>query len=186
MSVLRQQFLRQVAVTAAAADVTPVDIFGPESPLETPFAEGTDHVVRERAARQNEAGWVTIDGWRASALAVPALLVDVEIWSRGSASAQRGMSAPYYPTGAAAAADPVLKRVVASGVAGDSAALLAIFGVGYSGVATSTSTKNVPALHVRADEFVRLRLTNPGGALGPVTLSAKYDLGHHPADNQNS
>ena len=38
-------------------------------------------------------------------------------------------------------------------------------------------------LHLRADEFVRLRLTaTAGGALGPVDLVAKFDLGGHPAD----
>jgi len=184
MSVLRQQFLRQVAVTAAATPaVTTVNIFGPESPLESPYAENTDHVIRDRQVRQNEAGWVVIDGWDASVLDAAALGVTVEIWSRASASAQKGLEAPLFPSGAAVAADPVLKRVVASAVPGNSTALVGIFG---GVIAGGVGTKDIPLLSVRADEFVRLTITNTGGALGPVTLSAKYNLGPNPADNQIS
>jgi hypothetical protein len=184
MSVLRQQFLRQVAVTAAATPaVTTVDIFGPETPLAVPYAENTDHVIRERQVRQDEAGWVVIDGWDTSALDNAALGVTVEIWSRASSAAQKGLTGPLFPSGAAAATDPVLKRVVATAVPGNSDGLIAIFG---GVVAGGIGTKDVPLLHVRADEFVRLTITNTGGALGPVTLSAKYNLGPHPADNQIS
>lgn len=180
MATLRQQFMRQATVNVAAGpSTTVVDLLGPESPLAPPYAENTDHVVEPRQVRQNESGWVVIDGWDGSALAIAGLLVDVEIWSRASAAAQKGLEAPLFPSGAAPAADPQLKRVVSSGLAGNSGALLSVFGGGFGGV----DDKDVPAIHVRADEFVRLRLGYAaGGALGPVTLSAKYDLGGHPGD----
>lgn len=180
MATLRQQFMRQVTVNVAAGpSTTLVDVLGPESPLATPYAENTDHVIEPRQVRQNEAGWVVIDGWAGSALAIAGLLVDVEIWSRASRAAQKGLEAPLFPSGAAPAADPQLKRVVATGLAGDGTDLVSIFGGAFGG----TPDKDVPALHVRADEFVRLRLNYAaGGALGPVTLSAKYDLGGHPGD----
>ena len=182
MAQLRQQFLRQLAVTAAATGTTVVDILGPESALAGPYAENADHVIDPRQVRQNEAGWLVVDGWDGSVLDDAALTVDVEIWSRGARAAQKGLEAPLFPSGAAAAADPALKRVVASGVLGTSDALIAILG-GKLGVAGS-SVRDVPMLHVRADEFVRMTLVNTGAALGPVTLSAKYDLGMNPADTQ--
>jgi hypothetical protein len=123
-----------------------------------------------------------VNGWSGSVLETADLTVDVEIWSRGNRAAQKGLEGPLFPSGAAPAADPALKRVVASGLSGDTAtdtALLSILGGGFGGV----DVKDVPALHVRADEFVKLRLTaTAGAALGPVTLSAKYDLGGHPGD----
>jgi len=177
MSVLRQQFLRQTAVTAAATSTTLADLFGPESALAPPYAENTDHVVLPRQSRQNEAGWVTIDGWDASALDAAALTVDVEIWERASNAAQRGLDGPLFPSGAAPASDPVLKRVVATGIAGNSDDLLSVFGGALGATLTSV---DAPKLHVRANEFVRLRIVNGAGALGPVTLTAKYDLGNNP------
>ena len=176
MAQLRQQFLRQLAVTAAATATTVVDILGPETATAAPYAENTDHVVDPRQVRQNEAGFMQIAGWDASALDDAALTVDVEVWSRGARAAQKGLEAPLFPSGAAAAADPVLKRVVATGILGNDVNLLEIFG------GVTLITKNVPLIHVRADEFVRLRLVNTGAALGPVTLSVKYDLGMNPAD----
>jgi hypothetical protein len=182
MSTLRQQFARKVVVnTAASPSVTEVDIFGPESALAPPYAENTDHVVEPRQVRQNEAGWVVVDGWSASALAVDDQTVDIEIWRRGSNAAQRGLDAPLFPSGAAAAADPSLKRVVASGLLGaaDTALIESMLGGSLGGV----DNKDVPALHLRADEFVKIRLTaTAGAALGPVTLSAKFDLGGNPGD----
>lgn len=171
MSVLRRQFLRQVAVsTAASPSVTLADIVGPESAQETPYAEGTDYVTRLRQPLQNNAGWVVVDGWDGSALDTANLTVDVEIWSRATVPHGRNIQSPMFPNGGGVAADPVLKRVVATGVAGNSDALLNILG------------KTAPALYVNADEFIRLRLTaTAGGALGPVTLSAKYDFGQHPS-----
>jgi hypothetical protein len=73
----------------------------------------------------------------------------------------------------------MLKRVVATAVPGNDTKLQSIFGGAFGGV----DEKDVPLLHVRAGEFVRLRLTlSAGGPLGPVTLDAKYDLGIHPGD----
>jgi len=178
MAQLRQQFLRQLAVTAAATSTTIADILGPETTLAAPYAENTDHVIRDRQVRQNEAGWVVIDGWDASVLDSANLTVDVEIWSRAASAAQKGLEAALFPSGATAAADPVLKRVVTTGVAGNSTALLAVFGGALGGA----DAKDVPVLHVRADEFVRLRIVNSSTALGPVTLSAKFDLGMNPND----
>jgi hypothetical protein len=181
MATLRQQFTRKVTVnTLASPSTNLVDIMGPETALASPYAEGTDHVIRERQVRQNESGWVVIDGW-GGAIATDDLTVDVEIWSRASSAAQKGLEAPLFPSGAAAAADPALKRVVASGLLGaaDSATIASIFGGGLGGV----DIKDIPALHLRADEFVRLRLTaTAGGALGPVDLVAKFDLGGHVGD----
>lgn len=177
MSVLRQQFVRRTSVTAAATSTTLVDLEGPESALAAPYAEGTDHVVRERQVRQNEAGWVVIDGWNGSALDAAALTVDVEIWARASSAAQKNTQTALFPSGATAASDPFLKRVVASGVPGNSDDLLAVFG---GGLGATLSTVDAPKLHVRADEFVRLRIVNSAGALGPVVLTAKYDLGSNP------
>ena len=179
MAHLRQQFMRQTSVTAAATATTLVDLVGPETALAPPYAENTDHVVDPRQVRQNEAGWVVIDGWDGSALDAAALTVDVEIWARASRAAQKGLEGPLFPSGAAAAADPVLKRVVASGLAGNDDALLAVFG-GAAPLGPTLSSVDAPKLHLRADEFVRLRLVNAGGALGPVTLTAKYDLGNNP------
>lgn len=182
MAQLRQQFLRQVAVTAAATATTVVDIVGPESAAAAPYAENTDHVVKERQVRQNEAGYLSVAGWASSALEDAALTVDVEIWSRGSTAAQKGLEAPLFPSGATAAADPVLKRVVATGVLGNDAELVRILGYREENAAPDDIAKDVPLLHVRADEMVRLRIVNSGAALGPVTLSAKYDLGINPND----
>ena len=179
MAQLRQQFLRRTSVTAAATSVTLVDLVGPESDLASPYAEGSDHVVAPRQVRQNESGWVVIDGWDGSALDSANLTVDVEVWSRASSGAQKGLSSALFPSGAAVAADPVLKRVVASGIPGNSDDILAVFGGGHG----TSDLRNKPLIHVRADEFVRLRLTNAAGALGPVVLTAKYDLGLSPADN---
>ena len=79
MATLRQQFMRQVDVTVPASpSTTLVDFFGPESPLAPPYAENTDHVVEPRQYRQNEAGWVVINGWNGSALDVADMTVDVE------------------------------------------------------------------------------------------------------------
>lgn len=179
MSVLRRQFLRQVVVsTAAAPSVTLVDIVGPESAQEAPYAEGTDYVTRPRQSLQNNAGWVVVDGWDGSSLATANLTVDVEIWSRATVSHGRNIQAPLFPNGGGVATDPVLKRVVATGVPGNSAALVAILGGEFGG----DEAKDKPALYVNADEFIRLRLTaTTGGALGPVTLSAKFDFGQHPS-----
>ena len=179
MSVLRRQFLRQVSVTTGAApSTTLVDVTGPESAQETPYAEGTDYVTRLRQPLQNNAGWVVIDGWDGSALDTADLTVDVEIWSRETIPHGRNVQAPMFPNGSADAASPLLKRVVATGVRGNSAALPAILGGAFGG----DEGKDKPALYVNADEFVRLRLTaTAGNALGPVTLSAKFDLGQHPS-----
>lgn len=176
MSVLRQQFAQTLAVTVAAAETLEVDLFGPESPLSPPYAENTDHVVEPRQVRQNEAGWVVVDGF--TNLAVATTTVDVEIWARAATAAQRNIEGPLFPSGAAAAADPALKRAVASGLVGNSPILASILGGGLGGV----DAKDVPALHLRADEFVKLRITN--GAGGPLsdTLLAKYDLGGNPGD----
>jgi len=180
MSVLRQQFVQQTAVTAAATATTVVDLFGPESPLQAPYAENTDHVVRERQNRQNESGWVLIDGWDGSALDSSDLTVDVEIWSRPATAAQKGLEDALFPSGATQPSDPMLKRVVAEGIAGDDDALLAVFG---GSLGATLSNVDAPKLHVRADEFVRLRIVNAAGALGPVTLTAKYDLGRNPNES---
>ena len=178
MSVLRQQFMQSLALSVPAGETLDADLFGPESPLAPPYAENTDHVVEPRQVRQNEAGWVVVDGWSGSGLAAATTSVDVEIWSRASAAAQRNIEGPLFPSGAAAAADPVLKRVVASGLAGDDAALLAVLGGGFGGV----DAKDVPALHVRADEYVKLRVTNGAGGALTADLRAKYDLGGNPGD----
>jgi hypothetical protein len=179
MSVLRQQFLRQTAVTAAATSTTLVDLVGPESPQETPYAENTDHVIRARQNRQNEAGWCVIAGWDGSNLDDANLTVDVEIWERASAAAQKGLEGALFPSGAAAPSDPFLKRAVATGLLGNSDDLLSVFG-GAAPLGPALSSLDAPKLHLRANEFVRLRLANAAGALGPVTLTAKYDLGNHP------
>lgn len=179
MSLLRQQFVRQTSVTAAATSVTVADLLGPETALAAPYAENTDHVVDPRQVRQNEAGWVVVDGWDGSALDAAALTVDVEIWSRGARAAQKNLAAPLFPSGATAASDPMLKRVVATGLLGNSEALTAVFG-GEDPLGPTLSSVDAPKLHLRADEFIRLRLTNSGAALGPVILTAKYDLGNNP------
>lgn len=179
MAQLRQVFYRQTAVTAGANGTTLVDLVGPETALADPFAEGTDHVVRDRQVRQNESGWFSLSGWDSSALDASALTIDVEVWSRASSAAQKGLEAPLFPSGAAAVADPVLKRVVVSGMAGNDDDLLEIYG----GASLLPEDQNVPQIHLRADEFVRLRIVNSSSALGPVTLIAKYDLGLNPADN---
>lgn len=177
MSVLRQQFAQSLAVTVPNGATVEADLFGPESPLSPPYAEGTDHVIEPRQVRQNEAGWVVVDGL--TNLAVATVTVDVEIWARAATAAQRNIEAPLFPSGAAAAADPRLKRAVATGLAGNSAVLAAVLGGGLGG----TTSKDVPALHLRADEFVKLRFANAsGGSLGD-TLLAKYDLGGNPGDS---
>lgn len=178
MAQLRQQFIRQIAVTAAATSTTTVDIFGPESTLAPAYAENTDHVIKDRQNRQNESGFAVIDGWDTSALDAAALTVSIEIWSRAAASPQKGLDGALFPSGATAAANPVLKRVVVNGLAGNDDGLLSAFGGGFGG----TPDKDVPLLAVRADEFIRLVIVNSAGALGPVTLSVKYDLGMNPAD----
>jgi len=181
MATLRQQFVRQTSVTTAASpSVNLVDLVGPETALAPPYAENSDHVVEPRQVRQNEAGWVVVAGWDGSALDTANLTVDVEIWSRGATASQKGLEAPLFPSGAAAAADPQLKRVVATGLAGNSADLLSVFG-GAAPLGPTLSSVDAPKLHLRAGEFVRLRLTaTAGAALGPVVLTAKYDLGSHP------
>lgn len=179
MSVLRQQFAQDIAVTVIDATTEVVDLFGPISPLATPYAENTDHVTEPRQTRQNESGWVVVDGWDGSALDVATVTLDVEIWSQASRASQRNVEAALFPSGATAPTDPMLKRVVATGLLGNSATVLAVFGGGLGG----NDVKDIPALHLRADEFVRLSITNAsGGDLGPVTLSAKYDLGGNPGD----
>jgi len=179
MSVLRQQFLRRLVVDIAATPaVTLVDVFGPETPLEPPYAENTDHVIRGRQVRQNEAGFVVIE--LPATMLVADLTYDVEIWSRAASAAQKGLEAPLFPTGAAPAADPVLKRVVATGVIGNELSLPEILGGGFTTAALNE--KDVPLLHVRADEFVRLRVANAAGALAAQQVVAKFDLGLNPAD----
>ena len=173
MAQLRQQFLRQLSVTLAAASTPLIDIEGPETALATPYAEGTDHVIRERQVRQNEAGFVNIE--MAAGLLVAGVTYDVEIWKRASSGAQKGLEAPLFPSGAAAAADPTLSRVVTTGILGNDANLPSILGGGIG-------SPDVPLLHVRADEFVRLRAVVPGGAIGPLLVTAKFDLGMNPAD----
>ena len=173
MAQLRQQFMRQFAVTLAAADTTVVDILGPETALAAPYAENTDHVIRERQVRQNESGFVNIT--LAGALLAATITYDVEIWKRASSADQKGLEAPLFPSGAAAAANPTLSRVVVSGILGNDANLPFILG-------GPIGTPDVPLLHVRADEFVRLRAVVPGGAIGPALVTAKFDLGMNPAD----
>jgi len=178
MSVLRQQFLQTLAVSVPATTTLEFDLFGPESPLEPPYAEGTDHVVRARQVRSNESGWVVINGWTGSALAIAGAIVDVEIWSRGASAAQKGLDSALFPSGAVAPVDPVLKRIAATGLLGDSGGLVSLYGGGLGGV----DAKDVPALHLRADEFVKLRINNTTGGTVATTLEAKYDLGGHPGD----
>ncbi len=173
MAQLRQQFLRNLTVTLAGASTTVVDILGPETDLATPYAEGTDHVIRERQVRQNESGYVNID--LGATLGVAGAVYDVEIWRRAASAAQKGLEAPLFPSGAPAAADPTLQRVVATGLAGDDAGLAAILGGGLA-------SPDVPLLHVRAGEFVRLRAVVAGGAIGPAAIQAKFDLGINPND----
>jgi hypothetical protein len=180
MSVTRTQFVRTVAVTAAATpNVTTVDILGPETTLSAPYAEGTDHVIDPRQVRQNEAGWVVIGGWDATALDAAALTVDVEIWSRGARAAQRNQQTALFPSGATVPSDPYLKRIVATGLAGNSDALFSALG-GAAPLGATLSSVDAPKLKVGAGEFVRLRIANSAGALGPVTLTAKFDLGNNP------
>lgn len=176
MSVLRQQFGRATSVTVNNGVTGEADLFGPESPLAPPYAENTDHVVEPRQVRQNEAGWAVIDGW--TNFAVSTVTVDIEIWERKAAAAQRNLEAPLFPSGATAAADPQLKRVVASALAGDDALVTSLFGGGLGGV----DNKDVPALHLRADEFIKLRITNGSGGNLTDTLRVKYDLGGNPGD----
>lgn len=172
MAQLRQQFLRNLSVDLPDAATTLVDVVGPETPLAVPYAENTDHVVRERQVRQNEAGYVAIE--LAATMKVANTTYDVEIWRRASSAAQKGLEAPLFPSGAAAAADPVLRRVVATGLAGDSDALEAVLG----GATLALADAHVPLLSVRADEFVRLRIANAtGGALNSQNIQARFDLG---------
>jgi hypothetical protein len=179
MSVLRQQFGTTLSITSTDGETEEFDLFGPESALAPPYAENSDHVVIPRQVRQNEAGWVVIDGWNGSALAVANMTVDIEIWARGSSAAQRGLEAPLFPSGAAAAADPSLKRVVASGLGGTDALIDSLFGGALGG----QDSKDVPAVHLRAEVLVKIRLANAtGGDIGPVVLVAKYDLGGNVGD----
>ncbi len=175
MAQLRQQFLRQMSVTLAAAGTTLVDVLGPETALSAPYAENSDHVIDPRQVRQNESGFVNIT--MAAGLLVAGVVYDVEIWTRGARAAQRGLETALFPSGALAATDPALKRVVATGILGNDANLVAILG-------GATGTPNVPMLSVRAGEFVRLRAVVAGGAIGPLALTAKFDLGMNPADTQ--
>ena len=179
MSTLRQQFLRRVVIDIAGAGaVTTVDILGPESPLEPPYAENTDHVIRDRQVRQNEAGFVVITEPTNNLDTAAEYLFDVEIWSRASSAAQKGLEAALFPSGAPAPADPVLKRVVSTAIPG--ADVAPILGGAFGGA----DNKDVPLLHVRADEFVRLLITeNGGGAAASTVFEAKFDLGISAADS---
>src|SRR3990167_933810 len=123
MTVLATQFLRRTAVTLLNAPATPteVDIFGPESTTEPPYAENVDHVVRARQVRQNEAGFAVVD-LPATLVAANVFLRGVEIWLRQSLPGQRGISGPLFPSGAApASSQPVLKRVVFADAANNTA-----------------------------------------------------------------
>ena len=182
MATLRQQFSRKVVVNLAASpSTTEIDIVGPESATAVPYAENSDHVIEPRQVRQNEAGWCVVDGFAASGLDVDDVTYDIEIWRRPAQAAQKGLEGPLFPSGAAAAAVPSLSRVVASGLLGaaDEALIVSSLGGSLGGV----DAKDVPALHLRADEFVRIRATKTAGAaLGPISLYAKFDLGGHPGD----
>lgn len=174
MSVLRQSFAQTLAVTVLNGTTVEADLFGPETPLSPPYAENSDHVVEPRQVRQNEAGWVVVDGL--TNLAVATVTFDVEIWARKQQAAQKNLEGPLFPSGATPASDPYLKRAVASGLAGNSALLASVLGGGLGG----TPDKDVPLLHVRADEYVKLRITNGSGGDLSDTLLAKYDLGLNP------
>ena len=179
MSVLATQFLRRTAATLLNAPAAPteVDIFGPESETETPYAENTDHVIRPRQLRQNEAGFVIVD-LPAAFVNANIFLRGVEIWSRNSIPFQRGLGTAMFPTGAAVAASPMLKRTVFASTANDTpttlAATLSILGGTLTG---SDATKDTPALKVNADEFVKLRLFNNTGGPLTDTIDSKFDLG---------
>jgi len=179
MSVLATQFLRRTTVTLLNAPAAPteVDIFGPESGTEPPYAENTDHVIRPRQIRQNEAGFVVID-LPGAFVNANIFLRGVEVYSRNSIPMQRGLGTAMFPSGAATPSSPMLKRQIFSSSANDTpttlAAILSILGGTLTG---SDATKDTPAIKVNADEFVKLRLFNNTG--GPVTdtIDSKFDLG---------
>jgi hypothetical protein len=184
MSVLRTQSLQRTAATLVNNAVTMVNLAGPTSPAETPYAEGTDHVERLRHNRQNEAGWAVVD-LPAAFVAGNVWLRAVEIWASATPG-QTGLAPPLFPTGATPAPNGAayLKRVVFSTDANDfatnGAAAQAILG----GELGAVGDKDVPALHVRADEFIQLRFGNTsGGDIGPEFIEVKYDLGLAPSDS---
>ena len=177
MAQLRQQFLRQQAVTLAATATTIFDVVGPETALASPYAEGTDHVTNPRQVRQNESGWVNIE--ITAGLLTANTTYTVEIWKKASTAAQKGLDTALFPSGAAAAADPSLQRVVVSSVLGNSVGLDDLLG-------GPLATPVGPGLHLRADEFVRFTVVNASTALGPLMVTSKFDLGLNPNDSRRS
>lgn len=177
MSVIRTQYMERQTISLPSSGTLVVDVNGPTSPAETPYAEGTDHVTKKRQLRENESGIVYID--IEGAVNVSTTFVDaVEIWNRGDPD-QTGLTPALFPTGADLASAPYKVRDVFTGSAPlNSAALKTIFG----GTLDDDTTKHTPALSLQANQYVRitLRETAGGGDLAG-TVTAKFDLGLNPA-----
>ena len=182
MSVIRTQFLRHTTATLINAAETVVDIFGPETASEPPYAENTDHVTRPRQVRENEAGVAQV-GLPANFLAANVFLRKVEIWDKKSLPGQRGLDPALFPSGATPGGSD-RKRVVFDSEAADlidltDDGMLSILG---GSPLDADPDKHTPLLTVGADEFIKLTFfNNSGGDIGPEVIQTKFDLGLNPA-----
>lgn len=202
MTVTRTQFLVRHEVANAPNGVeTTVDIPRPETtPKETAYAEGTDHVIREPAIREFEAGHVIIEHpstWDIATL----YLRKVEIHQILPA-AQKGLSGPssdfafpagapgpIFPSGAPAQTGFVRTVYDAGGLnttpMNDDSVTEILGGNMLDPAVAGAPQRSYPGVTLRAGEFVRLVVFNgSGGDLdsGARTFSAAYKLGLNQSD----
>ena len=199
MTVTRTQYLVSHQVANAVNGVeTTIDIPRPvTTPKEVAYAEGTDHVVREPAIREFEAGHVIIE-LPATYDIADAFLRKVEIHQILPA-VQKGLSGPsssfafpagapgpIFPNGSPAQTGFVRDVFDADGgnlTALDEDAVTEILGGEMSDA--SGTTRTYPGLTLRAGEFVRLVIFNNSGAdldTGDRTFRAAYKLGLNQSD----
>ncbi|HUW16292.1 MAG TPA: hypothetical protein VMW94_04380 [Actinomycetes bacterium] len=201
MTVTRTQFLanHEVASLANAVEQA-IDIPRPQTvPQQAAYAEGSDHVVREPALREFEAGHVIIQAAPDHAVA-NVFLRKIEIHQLLPA-AQKGLggpsstftfptggTGPLFPSGAPATTSFVRTMFDAGGLNGtllSDDSVKEILGGNMLDPTTGLPSRSYPGVTLRAGEFVRLTLFNNTGAAivaGDRTYHAAYKLGQNQSD----
>lgn len=184
MTTTRTQSVQRTTVSFPDAAVTAFDLPRPQTvPAEPAYAENSDHVVREPALREFEAGHVVVDF--AATLAVADVFLDRVEVRKLLPTPQKGVTGPsgaFFPTGAATD-ESLVRTLIDRGEAND--LLLSDEAVAdFFGQTKSPNTvRSYPGVTLRAGEFLRIYISNQsGGALADQAITGTYKLGLNQRD----
>lgn len=189
MTVTRTQGIERVSATAVDAAFTAVDVPRPQSsPAQVAYAENTDHVVKEPALREFEAGHCVIE-LGANLVAANVFIDKLEI-VKLLPTAQKGLSAlsgsglnsppgatpPLFPSGAPAD-ETLVRTLVDRGQANDLPTNDAAVGKFLGQTVAPDTVRSYPGITLRAGEFVRITFGNTSGGDLTDLITATYKLG---------